>query len=172
MEDAKVAEDSARQAAQHDQVKSRVDGRVNAEIGSAVAARSTETSARVANVASAMRENAISDTERGERVRTNARTAARGSQFLDYAFMMLYTLLGIRLVLSMIGARSGNGFVAFIAALTNPFYRPFRDIVPSPAVEGGFTLVLPVVVAIVAYVILHVAINALLRMVGRRKTEI
>ena len=48
MDDAKVAADSARQAAQHDQVKSRVDGRVNAEIGSEIVARSTETSARVA----------------------------------------------------------------------------------------------------------------------------
>ncbi len=172
MDDANVAEDAARQAVQHDAVKSRVDGRVNAEIGSEITARSTATRDRVVGVATAMRESAISDTERHERVRANASTAARGSQFLDYAFALLYGFLGIRLALAMIGAQASNDFVQFIATLTNPFYAPFRGIVPSPVVEGGVTVVLPLVIAIAAYAILHVAINALLRMVGHRKTEI
>ena len=45
-------------------------------------------------------------------------------------------------------------------------------IVPSPAIDGGYTLVLPIIVAIVAYALLHTAINGALRMVANRKTEI
>jgi uncharacterized protein YggT (Ycf19 family) len=101
-----------------------------------------------------------------------ARTTARGSQFLDYAFFVLYTLLTIRLVLALIAANPSNGFVRFINTITGPFYAPFKGIVSSLSVDGGSTLVIPILIAIVVYVILHVAINALLRMVGMRKTSI
>jgi uncharacterized protein YggT (Ycf19 family) len=101
-----------------------------------------------------------------------ARTAARGSQFLDYAFYVLYGLLGIRLVLAMIAANASNGFVKFISTITGPFYAPFKGIVASPTVDGGSTFVLPIVVAIVAYALLHLAINGLLRMVGTRKATV
>ena len=116
-----------------------------------------------------------SDDPRSPTVATNAagaRTAARGSQFLDYAFYVLYGLLGIRLVLAMIAADSSNGFVRFITAITGPFYAPFKGIVGSPVVEGGSTFVLPIVVAIVVYALLHMAINGLLRMVGTRKATV
>ena len=73
----------------------------------------------------------------GERVLGHARTAARGSQFLDYAFYIVYSLLAIRLVLALIAAQSSNGFVQFIRTLTDPFYAAFRGIVPSQTAEGG-----------------------------------
>ncbi len=76
-----------------------------------------------------------------ERVLNRSRVAARGSQFLDYAFYLVYGLLAIRLVLPLIGPRSGSGFVRFINVLTGPFHAPFRGIVSSPSVDGGFTLV-------------------------------
>lgn len=115
---------------------------------------------------------AIDETVTSERTAGQARTAARSSQFLDYAFYIVYSLLAIRLVLALIAARSGNGFVQFINAVTGPFYAPFRGIVSSPTAEGGFTLAVPILIAIVVYMILHAATNGLLRMVGSRKTEI
>ncbi len=123
-------------------------------------------------VAARLRETAIEETVKGERAVGRARVATRGSQFLDYAFYLLYALLAIRLVLALIAARSTNGFVEFISAVTGPFYAPFRGIVPSPSVEGGYTLVWPIVIAIVVYALLHAAINGLLRMVSSRKTSI
>ena len=60
----------------------------------------------------------------------------------------------------------------FIVAVSSPFYEPFRGIVASPEHDGGHTLLLPIVVAIIAYVLLHLAINGLLRMFAHRKTEI
>jgi uncharacterized protein YggT (Ycf19 family) len=85
---------------------------------------------------------------------------------------VVYALLGIRLVLALIAARSSNGFVQFIGTVSEPFYAPFRGIVASPTAEGGYTLVVPIMIAGLVYVILHAGVNGLLRMVGTRKTEI
>ena len=85
---------------------------------------------------------------------------------------MVYSLLSIRLVLALIAANSDNGFVQFIRTVTDPFYAPFRGIVGSPSAEGGGTLVVPILIAIGVYLMLHAAINGILRMVGHRKTEV
>ena len=66
-------------------------------------------------------------------------------------------------MLELIGARKGTGFVEFIATLTKPFYAPFRGIVASDTIDGSHPLVWPLVVAIVAYMLLHGAIRGLLR---------
>lgn len=172
MQDSKVGDDEARQAAQHSAVKTKVESRVNSEISSQAAVATPEGRSKLDDVAGQMRDKAVDETARGERSLGRARTTARGSQFLDYAFFLVYSLLAIRFVLALMAARSSNGFVQFINTLSSPFYAPFRGIVPSQSADGGFTLVVPILVAIAAYVILHLAINAGLRMVGQRKTEI
>lgn len=95
---------------------------------------------------------------------------ARISQIVDYAFYAAYALLAVRFALALIAARSGAGFVRFIVAITNPLYEPFRGIVKSPHLGGGHTLVLPLIVAIVAYALLHAAITGLLRLLAHKKT--
>src|SRR6266498_3500203 len=50
------------------------------------------------------------------------------------------------------------------------FYAPFRGIVASPSAEGH-TLALPIVVALIVYVLLHLGINRLLRLLAHRKTQ-
>ncbi len=167
-----VTKDEARQVKQHEAVKSQVESGVNAEIVGEAAHATPDGKAKVTEVASHMRDKALDETVEGERAVGRGRVAARGSQFLDYGFYVLYSLLGIRLVLSLIAAQSGNGFVRFIRAITGPFYAPFADIVPSPAAEGGYTLVGPILIALAVYMLLHLAINGALRMVAQRKTEI
>jgi hypothetical protein len=56
--------------------------------------------------------------------------------------------------------------------VTDPFYSPFKGIVSSPTVEGGHTLVLPLIIALIAYALLHAAVNGLLRIFIHRKTEV
>ena len=85
---------------------------------------------------------------------------------------VIYALLGMRFLLALLAARSTAGFVQFVVAVSNPFYAPFKGIVASPSTDQGHTLMLPIVVAIIAYVILHLLINGLLRMFAHRKTEI
>ena len=91
---------------------------------------------------------------------------------VDYIFFVLYALLGLRFLLALLAARSGAGFVRFIVTVTDPFYRPFRGIVASPSTEGGHTLVLPLVIAIIVYLLLHLAINGVLRIIAHRKTAV
>ena len=172
MTDVKVAEAEARQAAHQSAVTSKVESRVNAEISGQAATASPADQARVAEVASHLRSKAPDESVHGERVVGQARAAARWSQFIDYAFYVIYALLGIRLVLALIAANSTSGFVQFIRLVTNPFYAPFRGIVASPTTDAGNTLVLPIGIALVVYMMLHLGINGLLRMVGHRKTSI
>jgi uncharacterized protein YggT (Ycf19 family) len=89
------------------------------------------------------------------------------ARVLDYLFGLLYALLAIRLVLEFIEARKSAGFVQFIAALTNVFYAPFRGIVSSESLDGSHPIVWPIVIALVAYMLLHAAIRGLLRIVAR-----
>ncbi|HEX3086963.1 MAG TPA: hypothetical protein VHP99_20655, partial [Pyrinomonadaceae bacterium] len=84
----------------------------------------------------------------------------------------LYALLGLRFLLALLAARSSAGFVKFIVAVTDPFYQPFRGIVASPSTDGGHTLVVPLIIALVVYLLIHLAINGLLRIVAHRKTAI
>jgi len=101
-----------------------------------------------------------------------SRGIARLSQFIDYALFLVYALLVTRFLLSLIAARSSAGFVAFIRRLSEPFFAPFRNIVTSPTIGEGTTLVMPIVVALGAYMLLHLVINRLLRLIAIRKTEI
>ena len=91
----------------------------------------------------------------------------RTARVLDYLFGLLYALLAIRLVLELIGARRGTGFVQLILGLTSPFYAPFKGIVGNDTIDGSHPIVWPLVIAIVAYMLLHAGIRALLRLVER-----
>ena len=93
--------------------------------------------------------------------------AARIALVLDYLFGLLYSLLAIRLILELMDARRSAGFVQFIAAITGVFYAPFRAIVASDRLDGSHPIVWSLVVAIVAYMLLHAAIRGLLRLVAR-----
>jgi len=48
----------------------------------------------------------------------------------------------------------------------------FRGIVASPSIDGGYTLAVPIIIAIVVYALLHAAIKAFLRMLAHRQTAI
>lgn len=172
MDDSKVTEDEARRVAQHASVKTQIEGNVNAEIKGRAQTATLEQSQRVGQVADEFRGRAIDETVASEHEVARSRTAARISQYVDYGFYLIYALLTIRLVLSLIAARSSSGFVQFINAVTYPLYVPFRGIVPSPTAEGGFTLALPVGIAIIVYMLLHVGVNGMLRLTAHRKTTI
>ena len=173
MEDNKLAAEEARRATQHESVKAQVEGDVNAEIaGQASQSPPPQEAKRIANVASDFRAKAVDEVVDTDREVGRARGLARVSQVVDYIFYLIYALLGMRFLLALLAARSTAGFVQFIVTVTNPFYAPFRGIVASPRTDQGHTLLLPIVVAIIAYVLLHLAINGLLRLLAHRKTAI
>jgi hypothetical protein len=170
--DDKLAADEARRSVQHESVKANVEGEVQAEIAEEASRPVTADEPRVRQVASEFRAKAVDEVVDTEREVERGRGAARISQIVDYIFYVIYALLGMRFLLALLAARSSAGFVQFIVTVTNPFYAPFRGIVASPRTDEGHTLLLPIVVAIIAYVLLHLAINGLLRMLAHRKTAI
>jgi len=173
MEDDKLELEEARRATQHEAVKAQVENQVQSEINERSATKAVPGEAqRIDQVAGDFRARAVDEVVDTEREVQRSRGLARVSQIVDYIFYVIYALLGMRFLLALLAARSSAGFVQFIVAVSNPFYAPFRGIVASPSTDQGHTLLLPVVIAIVSYVLLHLLIIAALRMMAHRKTEI
>jgi len=171
--DDKLAAEEARRAAQHRSVKANVEREVQAEIADhANQPPAPGETRKIDHVAGRLRARAVDEVSETEREVGRSRVAARISQLVDFLFYVVYALLGMRFLLALIAARSSAGFVQFIVMVTNPFYLPFKGIVASPKVGDGHTLLLPILIAIVAYFLLHLGINGVLRMFAHRKTEI
>ena len=173
MDDNKLAAEEARRSVQHESVKAQVEGEVNAEIADrASRGPAAPESRKMDEIAGDFRAKAVDEVVETEHEVERSRGLARVSQIVDYIFFVLYALLGLRFLLALLAARSSAGFVQFIVSVTNPFYEPFRGIVASPRTTEGHTLLLPMVIAIIVYILLHLAINGLLRLLAHRKTQI
>ena len=170
--DDKLATEEARRSVQHESVKAQVEGEVQSEIANQASVPAAGEPQRIQQVAGDFRSKAVDEVIDTEREVERGRGAARVSQVIDYIFYVIYGLLAMRFLLALMAARSTAGFVQFIVTVTYPFYEPFRGIVASPRTGDGHTLLLPIVIAIIAYVLLHLAINGLLRMLAHRKTAI
>lgn len=172
MTDNKLEIDEAQRAANYEAIKSDVKHEVGSEIATEARAVGPAQAREIDNVADRMRDKAVDEVVQTEREVERGRFVARISQVVDYIFFLIYGLLTIRLLLALFAARESAGFVQFIRSITDPIYSPFRGIVPSPATPEGFTLALPIIIAIVVYMLLHLAINGLLRMIAHRKVGV
>jgi uncharacterized protein YggT (Ycf19 family) len=172
MVDDKLAREEAQRAADFEAIKSNVKADVGGEIYAEAARVPPSQAERIEDVADGMRRTAVDEVVQTEREVGRSRFIARVSQIVDYLFFLVYGLLTIRLLLELFAARESAGFFQFIKNVTDPFYAPFRGLVPSPTTAEGFTLALPIVVAIVVYMLLHLAINGLLRIFAHRKTAV
>ena len=169
MVDDKLLQEEANRAATYEAAK----GTAQAEVASEIAAETqTKRDARIPVIADQMRHKAVDEVVETEHEVERGRQAARVSQVVDYIFFLIYGMLTLRLLLELFAARESAGFVQFIKTVTGPFYAPFRGIVASPSTPEGFTLALPIVIALIVYLLLHMAINGLLRMLAHRKTEV
>ncbi len=172
MNDNKLAQDEAQRAYNYETLKSNVNSNIGGEI--LTEARRTDAAQEndVESLAANMKQKAAREIRQTEREVGVGRFAARVSQVVDYVFFIIYGLLVIRLMLELFAARESAGFFQFIKMATGTLYAPFRGLVPSPTTAEGFTLALPIIVAIVVYAFLHLAINRLLRMLAHRKTDV
>jgi hypothetical protein len=167
-----LANDDARRNQQHDSVKEQVEDDVNAELAQRASNVPTPGQARkLDQVAGTYKENAIEDVASAEREVQRSRGLARLSQFINYAFFLLYALLGIRFVLALLGAQS-SGFVTFVETLSAPFFAPFRNIIGEMKGSPGSSVTLSIAVAVGAYLILHLIINRLLLLIATRQDHI
>lgn len=172
MTDNKLEIEEAQRAANYEAIKSNVKSEVGSEIVNEARAVPPSQAREIDVVADRMRDRALDEVVQTETEVQRGRLMARISQVVDYIFLLIYGLLTIRLLLALFAARESAGFVQFIRTITEPIYAPFRGIVPSPSTPEGFTLALPIIVAIVVYMLLHLAINGLLRLFAHRKVEV
>ncbi len=93
---------------------------------------------------------------------------SRLMQVIDYVFFLVYSLIGLEIVLDLLGARESSGFKRFLDAVTWPLLAPFRGLLPTPSV-GPAQLVLSYVAALAVYAILHQAIKRLVRILRPRE---
>jgi uncharacterized protein YggT (Ycf19 family) len=173
MDDRNLEVDEARRLRQHESAKGQLDRDVTERLVDRAESRNTVADvSRLDRAADRLHARAVDEAVDTDVALGRARGAARLSQVVDYLFFVIYAVLGIRALLALLAASSRSGFVQFIRTVSDPFYAPFKGIVSSPAAEGGYTLALPILVALVSYVVLHVAINRALRMVVHRKTTV
>ncbi len=172
MTDNKLALEEAQRNANYEALKSDVKSEVGGEIAAGAEYRTPNEAAKINDIAGNIRQKAVDEYEQTDREVERGRVFARISQIVDYVFFVIYGLLAIRLLLELFAARESAGFVKFIKSATGFLYAPFAGIMASPTTKEGFTLALPIIVAIIVYMLLHLAINGLLRMFVHRKTAI
>ena len=163
--------DEERRLASHQEVKAQVDGDVNARIKRESARVEPSEAADVAEVAHELKRKSVHEAVSTERELERSKTAARISQVVDYVFYLIYGLIALEFLLGLMGARSGNGFVQFIGAVTRPLLAPFERIVETPA-AGAHQFRLSYLFAFVVYVLLHLAINGAFRLIAHRKVAV
>jgi uncharacterized protein YggT (Ycf19 family) len=163
--------DETKRISRHEEVKGAVEARVQDEIRENAGGARTADHAQVEAVAGQLRQSAIASVGKTESELARARTTARISQVFDYAFYLVYGLIGLEIALELFGARQSSGFKRFLDTLTYPLLAPFKGLMPDPSV-GSFQLMLSYIVAVVVYVLLHLAVNGLLRLIVSRKATV
>jgi uncharacterized protein YggT (Ycf19 family) len=170
-DDEKLAADEARRIAQHESVKGDVREKVHAEISRKTDERSPADEANADALAESLKRKAVREVAATESDLERGQVAARASQIVDYLFYIVYGIIGLEIVLDAIGARQSAGFKQFIDAIATPLLAPFKGLMPTPGV-GSFRFMLSYIVALVVYVLLHMAVNGLFRLFVHRKTVV
>lgn len=163
--------DEERRLAAHQEVKASIDGDVNARIKRESARVEPRESAELASVAHELKQKSAHEAVETERELGRGRTAARVSQVVDYLFYLIYGLISLQFLLGLMGARPGNGFVQFIAGVTMPLLAPFERIVVTPS-AGAYQIRVSYLFALVVYILLHLAINGMFRLIAHRKVTV
>ncbi|MBS1812336.1 MAG: YggT family protein [Acidobacteria bacterium] len=157
--------------AHHEAVKDEVRSEVQEEINTHASAAIPGEQSKAADLGHQLRHKAFNEVAATEAEIDRARTAARISQIIDFVFYIAYSLIGLQILLDVMGARRGNGFRNLIDTLSAPLLGPFESLIQSIGI-GRFQLKLSYVFAFIFYILLHIGVNALLRLFVERKTTI
>jgi uncharacterized protein YggT (Ycf19 family) len=171
MSDDKLATDEARRIAQHEGVKADVRGKVHGEISRKADETTPGERAQEDALAGSLKHKAVTEVAETETELERGKAVARLSQVVDYIFYVIYGIIGLEIALEALGAREAAGFKQFMDAIAAPLLAPFRGLMPEPGV-GRFRFMLSYVIAIVVYILLHLAVNGLLRLFVRHKTTV
>ena len=91
------------------------------------------------------------------------------NRIINYVFVVLISLIFMRLLLKALGGNPGNAFVSFIYTLTEPLVMPFLTVFSVPVISTSIGILeLGSLVAIAFYVLLNYAIVKLIWIVSSR----
>ncbi len=166
-----LATNEAHRIAQHETIKDEIRNDVQEEISTYASESRADEAEKAANLGQELRHQAFKEVATTESEIGRARAAARVSQIVDFIFYVIYSLIGLQILLELMGARRGNGFRSMVETLTSPFLSPFESLIQSVG-AGRFQLQLSYVIALIVYILIHVGINSILRMFVERKTTI
>jgi len=167
--DDKLAIDEERRIAQHEEVRAAADREITSEVAQSDSTAKERTEADA--LAGHFRKKAVADIAQTDAEIERARGVARVSQVVDYIFYLIYGIITLEIVLDLAGAREGNGFRRLIDSLANPLLSPFRGLLEDLS-RGQFRVKFSFIFALIVYILVHMAINGLLRLVAHRKTAV
>ena len=162
--------DDARRLAQHEAIKTELRNDVNREVAHEARKHAGERG-DVHELGAELDRRAIREVASTESDVQKGRVAARAGQFLDYAFIAIYGLIGVEIVLEVTGAREANVFKRAIDFVSYPFLMPFEGLFRDPRI-GEFRLMFSYIAALVAWLLLHLAVRGLLRLIATRQTSL
>lgn len=171
VEDPKLARDEARRMTQHEDVKSVLRQEVNRAVAAEGRADVAIDHGEVVGVARALEQRAVREVAQTDNEVVRSRGAARAAQIIDYVFFVIYALIVVEIVLELAAARESNGFKNFIDAVSTPFLAPFRGLFSDPAI-GESRVMFSYLAALVVWILVHLGIRGILRIVGTRKTTL
>ena len=163
--------DEANRLARYETVKDSVRRDAQAEIANQAQQASVPEQAEAAVLGQQLKQSALTEVAETEAELNRARRITRASQFIDYFFYLIYGFISLQILLDLLGARRGNGFRAFVDAISGPFLTPFQGLFADLNI-GRFQLRFSYFLALVVYCLLHLAINGLLKLFAHRKTAI
>ncbi len=162
--------DDRRRVDQYESVKESARGEVENEVRQQAELTPAEQN-EAAALGGEFKQKALSEVRETDQEVSRGRTAARVSQVIDYVFYLIYGLISLQIIFDLFGARQSNGIRQFVEFISAPFLAPFKNLFSDPS-AGSFRLRFSYLAALVVYILLHVAVNGLLRIVAQRKTEI
>jgi uncharacterized protein YggT (Ycf19 family) len=170
-QDKNLVADNQRRIEQYENIKDTARNEIQAQVEDQAERLTPVEQAQAAELGDEFKREAVSEVRSTDTEIKRASAAARTSQVIDYIFYLIYGLIGLRIIFDLLGAQRSNTFRNFIDALTTPLLAPFRSLFPDVG-AGRFQLRFSYIAALVVYLLLHLAINGLLRLIAHRKTAI
>lgn len=99
-------------------------------------------------------------------------TVYKISRIINYIFVILISLIFIRMLLKGLGGNPSNSFVSFVYAITEPFVLPFLTIFQRSFIDTQIgVLELGTMVSIFFYILLNFAIVRLLKILFTKNNQ-
>ncbi|MEX1026563.1 MAG: YggT family protein [Candidatus Paceibacterota bacterium] len=92
-------------------------------------------------------------------------------RLINIVITLVLIFLSLRLVLKLLGASPGAGFVSWIYRTSEPLLVPFQGMFPAPALEQGFILEFSTLFAILVYALVGWLLMELITFVAEATQE-